>query len=165
MNSYSSWQALFERNQMLLRDRTIKARLYGALLCLYIVNQMASGAGWIFQDKQTLAGVAKMLGYPTLVAWSWLVLSALLLPYLLTLVFGLWEEYRTQTTRLACWATLGHAYLCGMLAFVSRTAEFDYFTGVMLVNCLLSVGTAAALAWSINASQLLDEDYGKRCVT
>ena len=131
------------------------ARLLAIVLSLDMVQNMVSPAVWILGASGSIvAKVARLATYPDAVAWAWLAMSALMLPYLVAQIGG---RASVLCTRLACLSLCGGGMLWMFLAWLGRDLDYSALIYLFGFNCLISIAMGAVLAYSINQQQLSDE--------
>lgn len=133
------------------------ARLLSIVLALDMIQNMVSPAVWILGASVSIvAKVARLASYPDSIAWAWLAMSALMLPYLATQLSG-----RTcmVCTRMACWGLCGGGALWMFLAWLGRNLDYPALISLFGFNCLISIAMGAVLAASINDNQKIQAGH------
>jgi hypothetical protein len=129
-------------------------RLLSIVLAFDMIQGMVSPAVWILgASGSVVSKVSSLATYPDALAWAWLVMAALVLPFMATQICG-----RTcrRCIRLACFGLCGGGALWLFLAWLGRNLDYTALTVLFGFNCMVSVGMAAVLANSINESQKLE---------
>lgn len=123
------------------------------VLAVDMMQNMISPAVWILTaPASVIAKVSRLATYPDAIAWLWLIMAALMIPYLIAQVAGYTSRV---STRLACLGLSGGGALWFFLAWLGRNLDYTSLVGLFLFNCAVSVAMAAVLAASINNSQKL----------
>lgn len=143
---------------MTMTGLKIELRLLGALLATALGGNMFIDGLRVLSDQTVTSKVAHLTTNPDMLAAYWLILAILVVPYFLTQVFESLEHHRTKATRLACWAVMAGGVLYAYMGYLSRNLDYKYMTGIFIATTLANMGMAAALAYSLNAAQLLAED-------
>lgn len=138
---------------------TTENRLLGALLAADLIKSMATAGGWILSRDTMLSRVASLSFYPEVLAYLWVALAVLVLPYFCMQAFGLWAAWHRPITRLACRALLASGVLWAFLAYLSKNIDSANVTGIFILNSLTSVAMSAILASSINTAQAKEAQY------
>lgn len=141
------------RMERALGDQTAEARLLGALLAINLITGMVTSGLWVFSGDTMISRVAGLSAYPHAIAYIWLLLGALVLPYFALQAFGSWPHWRRRITRLACRALLAGGVLWAFFAYLSKNIDTPYATGIFVAFSLISTGMSALLASSINTAQ------------
>lgn len=145
-----SWRQRMERA---LGDQVTESRLLGALLAINLITGMVTSALWIFSGDTMISRVAGLSAYPRVIAYGWMALGALVLPYFAMQAFGLWMQWRRKITRLACRSLLASGVLWAFFAYLSKNIDTPFATGIFIACSLVSTGMSALLASSINTAQ------------
>ena len=137
-----------------IENLTRMNRLLAIVLGLDMVQNMVSPAVWILGASSSIVSkVARLAAYPDAVAWAWLAMSALMLPYLITQIGG---RSCVLCTRLACMGLCGGGVLWMFLAWLGRDLDYAALIYLFGFNCLISIAMGAVLALSINDDQKLE---------
>ena len=140
----------------------IEVRLFGALLALTLASNMIIDALWILSQETIISRVARLSSYPNALAGYWFVVAALITPYFLMQTFGLFEGYKKFVIKLACRSIMAGGVLYAYFGFLSHNLDYLYVTESFIVMSFLNMGTAAALAYGLNAAQIRKEDAIKQ---
>ena len=138
--------------------RKIEVRLFGALLSLTLASNMVIDALWMLSQETVISKVARLSSYPLAMSAWWMMSAALVVPYFLMQVLGVFGNHHRPIVRLACRAIVASGVLYAYLGFLSRNLDYQYVTGSFVVMSFLNMGMAAALAHGLNAAQIRKEE-------
>lgn len=127
------------------------ARLLSVVLSLDMIQNMVSPAVWILGTSHSVVStVSRLAAYPQVIAYCWLALAFLMLPYT-------WEQITGKPcvacTRLACFSLCAGGVLWVFLAYLARSLDYPNIDFLFGFNGLISILMGAVLANSINDEQ------------
>lgn len=149
------------RMEKALGDQKTESRMLGALLSLDLIANMLIAGLRILNGRTLMSSIAHLSSYPVALAYVWMGLGLLVLPYFIMQTFGVWFERRRQITRLACRALLAGGVLWAFFAYLSRNIDSQYATGIFIGCSLISTAMSALLASSINTAQIREEQHNE----
>jgi hypothetical protein len=136
------------------RNAARLARLLSIVLALDMFQNMVSPAVWILGASNSIVSrVSRLANYPDAVAYGWLVMAALMVPYMVAQTAG---SNNRLCTRLACLSLCGGGSLWMFLAWLGRNLDYSSLVWLFGFNCFISIAMGAVLALSINDRQKLD---------
>lgn len=141
-----------------MKNYATSARLFGALLAFEVAKGMFTGGLWIMSELSVVGKVARLSTHPYALAIFWMSLALLVVPYLLSQFFNLWENHRHELSRYTCWAVMAGGVVWVYLAYLSRNMDYAHVTNIFLVNGATCIGLAAVLAYGLNREQQRLED-------
>lgn len=127
------------------------ARSLSFVLCLDMLQNMVNPAMWILgSERSVVSTVARLSSYPFGVAYAWLALAALMLPYGAGLITG---RNCTLCTRLACLGLCLGGVLWIFFAYLAKGLDYPNISGIFFFNGAIPILMGAVLANSINDAQ------------
>lgn len=136
------------------QDTCKLARLLSIVLALDMFQNMVSPAVWILGASGSIvAKVARLATYPDSIAWGWLIMAALMLPFMLAQITG---SSNRLCTRLACLGLCGGGALWMFVAWLGRNLDYPSLIWLFGFNCFISIAMGVVLALSINDQQKRD---------
>lgn len=135
------------------KDRRLQIRLMGAVLAFSLAKDMFTAGLWVLSAQSLTGRVAQLAIYPKALAFGWIILAALVLPYFFMQIFDWFEDYRARLTRLACRSILAGGVLWIFLGYLSRDLDYKYITVIFMITGLVNIAMSTILAISLNAAQ------------
>lgn len=146
-------RVLTTRSELALSGQTLDAQMLGALLAADLMNGMVTAAMWIFNDDTLISRVASLCTNPEALAYTWIALAVVVVPYFCMQTFGVLPRWRRSITRWACRAILASGVIWAYLAYLSKNIDSTNVTWVFVLHSFICVAMSAILAISINATQ------------
>ena len=133
----------------------IESRVLSALLCVVMMRSMVDPALLILGEERSMIGViSRLAAYPHLLAYTWLSLAVLVVPYVLIQVFRPDVKCRDRIVRMASFAASAGGVLWFFLAYLSRNLDYPTAVWICSGNGLSGIGLGAVLAYTLNNTQI-----------
>lgn len=144
-----------------MQHQEIQHRIVSVLLAGMMLFDFIDPAVLILSVPSSVIGrIGHMTQEANFIAFSFLTLASLLLPYVFMTVFCPRHPMRRDCTRVACLALAGAGVLWFLMAWTARNTEFPYVMSIFLRSGLGAMLFSLSLALSLNnelARTLLDK--------
>lgn len=143
-----------------LQHQEVQLRIVAVLLSGMMLFNFLDPAIFILNvPSSIIARVAMMTGEGSCVAWGFIGLSLMIVPYVVMNLFFPRHGCRRDCTKVACLGLAGAGLLWFLLAWASKSTDFPYVVGVYVRSGAGALAFAMTLALSLNnelARTLLD---------